>query len=334
MKNISIKVATFFPEATKTFAELTSASEYKDSKILANGIRSVHTCDEGISSTALSVKAFEKLVERENIDADSIDCVAWISEGVDDYIYMDTAKTFVEDIKGIVDGEIHTYQLYGGAGGTIQTIQLISNQIIANPSINKAIIVTSLIWGAHSENRLLYPTYVGDGTGVIVLEKDTVPDMIQGIKVRTLEAYNTPYAIPYGGTKHPITQEVIQQNAFKVETITKEHQNGILDTIIQEASLMINELCEENKFDIHTLDYIGISGFHQDYTVELLKMLPAKKLINPLSEKGYLGSLGVFEILHQFLNTSKIREGSKMLVINLGLEGNLEGMLIHKPISL
>jgi 3-oxoacyl-[acyl-carrier-protein] synthase-3 len=302
-----------------------------EQEAFSSGIQTLHTCESGISSTALSVKAFQKLADKENTLPTDIDCVAWIAEGVDDFIYMDTAKTFIEDIKGNTDGEVHTYQLYGGAGGTLQAIQLISNQVLANPTVNKALIVSSLIWESHSHNRLLQPTFLGDGAGVILIEANGAEKMILGIKTATLEAGNTSFAIPYGGTKHPITQEVINKEAFKVNTISQKGYDHILDNIIKEASKMIAELCENTKVDITKIDCIGISGFHKKYTEELLKMLPEKQVIDPLLSKGYLGSMGVFEVLDQFLNNSLIAKGSIILIINLGLEGNLESAFFVKP---
>ena len=331
MKNISIKVATFFPEKKKTIKELATVSQYETAGVLDSGIETLHTCDAGTSSTEISVKAFQKLAQNENISAPEIDAVAWIAEGVDDFIYMDTAKTFIEDIQGNVDGEIHTYQLYGGAGGTLQAIQLISNQVIANPTVNKALIVSSLIWESHSDNRQLYPTYLGDGAGVILVEAGEAQEMIIGIKTATIEAGNTSFAIPYGGTKHPITQEVIKQEAFKIDMISKTNYQHILDNIIVEAGKLVNTLLESTGFDIEKIDYIGISGFHKKYTEELLKHLPQKKVIDPLLGKGYLGSMGVFEVLEQFLNKPEIAQDSIILIINLGLEGNLESALFKKP---
>ncbi len=327
-----MKVATYYPTPTKKFDTLLQEATTGVLAVQNSGIQQVHTCEIGISSTALAVSAYQQLAEKHSVIPTDIDCVAWIAEGVDDFIYMDTAKTFIEDIEGNTDGEIHTYQLYGGAGGTIQAIQLICNQLIANPSVDTAVIVTALLWESHSADRFLHPTYMGDGAGVLWLtDAPLLQKMILGIKITTIDACHTAHAIPYGGTKHPITQQVVQQQTFKLDTISPAQQNMILDTIIQEASMLINDLCDTTNFDIHKIDYIGIAGFHQQYSQELLKILPDRKVIDPLPTKGYLGSLGVFEILNQFLNTSAIISGTTLLLINLGLEGNIETMLLEKP---
>ena len=91
---------------------------------------------------------------------------------------------------------------------------------------------------------------------------------------------------------------------------------------------------------IDDIDYIGISGFHQKYNDQILSEFKAKvdainpletmSVINSLETKGYLGSLGVIEVLDQFLNDDNIRKNSTMLIIANGIDINVEAMVIRK----
>ena len=86
-------------------------------------------------------------------------------------------------------------------------------------------------------------------------------------------------------------------------------------------------------FTFNDFDFIGISGFHKDYTAQLLGKLPLKSIIDPLQSKGYIGSLGIIEVINRFLYDPMIRSNQIMLSINMGLEGNIECMLIKKTIK-
>ena len=73
-----------------------------------------------------------------------------------------------------------------------------------------------------------------------------------------------------------------------------------------------------------------ISGFNKTVNKDIVSKFGVKEIIDPLNDKGFLGSLGAIEVLSQFINDDNIKYGKKMLLFTVGIDVNVEALVIQK----
>lgn len=326
---ISIQaVATYYSPQKRSIKELSSNANKELAWGESTGIKEVHIAENGQTITGTAALAAKKALNKAKVSAEDIDQLVFISEGISDYIYMDTSKEIIRKIGGRTDGDIHSNDFFRGCNGTIGFIRFIGNQILSNPSITTSLISTSLMWERHSNNRLLGQTFLGDGAGALILNKDMGHNQVISTALASMSQYNKISGFKYGGTRHDFTDEVVKGEKFVFDILDESHLQGVLNNIVSFSIKVGEEALIKSGLNI---DYIGISGFNKYYNDIIREKLGCKAIeINSLETKGYLGTAGVIEILDRFLNDNSICKNSTLLVIAIGIDINVEAMVIRK----
>lgn len=324
-------VATHYSQKKVFIKDLAKNIELDTVYLERMGIDNIYEYEEGITTTEVAARAVRKALSKSNISAKSIDQVAYISEGINDYLYMDTSKSVIRNIEGRLDGPIYSNDYFRGSNGTIGFIKFIGNQVLSNPSINISVINTALIWKNHSNNRFIGMTFMGDSAGAVIIKKGNKHNRIVSMAFETLSNFNLVNGYKYGGNLYDLTKEVVQNRPFHFDILDTKHYLGLIRAIISSGIRVANKVLDNAGLIIEEVDYIGVAGFHQEYTDSLLNKLGSDaNIINPLKTKGYLGSVGVIEILDSFINNFDIENGKRLLVIAIGIDVNVEAMIIQK----
>lgn len=329
---IGIVAHTYYPEAKRSMDKLSENSGQPLEWGKKTGIKEVHVAKAGEITTNLAIKSAKKALKSSSVDPMDLDQLIYISEGINDYLYMDTSKAIIQKLGGRTDGLMHSYDFQRGSNGTIGFIKLISNQVMGNPAIDTSIISSALIWENHSNNRYLRQTYLGDGSGAILLKKDLGSHRILSTSLTSMSEYNKVSGFKYGGTLHDITREVAQEQKLAFDILDDRHLQGIVDSIISASLTTTFRALSKADITLDEINYIGISGFQKEVNHSICQELykPGMNVIDSLETKGYLGSVGVIEVLDKFLNDSSIKSGSTMLVVAIGVDINIESMIIRK----
>ena len=114
--NISIdSAATFYPESLISADELAKMAGISTEEVLKKGVNSIHAAEKGTLTTDMAVKAVNEAIG--DIDPKSIDQLAFISEGVSDYLYMDPSKNILKKIGGRIEDLIYSSDYFRGNDG-------------------------------------------------------------------------------------------------------------------------------------------------------------------------------------------------------------------------
>lgn len=330
--NITIKaVSTYYPINTRTIKELAFNAGKPLEWAKATGIKGVHVTDKNFVTTDVAARVGKKVLARAGIPAQSIDQLVFASEGISDYLYMDTSKTILQKIGGRTDGVIYSSDFFRGSNGTIGIIKFAGNQVLGNPLISASLIDSAVLWEHHSKKRLLGETFLGDGAGAIILQKDMGYNQVLSTELLSMSEYNMVTAFKYGGTLYDLPKEAVQNGEFVYDILDQNHLKGILENVASYSIRAGENALKKAGITIDDIDYIGISGFHKDINDAIISDFKSEiPVIDPLPTKGYLGSVGVIEVLKQFLNNDSIGQGNTMLVIANGIDVNVEAMVIRK----
>ncbi|WP_432667347.1 3-oxoacyl-[acyl-carrier-protein] synthase III C-terminal domain-containing protein [Wukongibacter baidiensis] len=325
-------VATHYPEEKRSIDELA----FKTGKSLdwakEIGIEEVHVSKSGIVTTDIAVSAAQKALHRVKIEPQNVDQLVWISEGINDYLYMDTSKTVIQKLGGRTDGLIHSYDFHRGSNGTIGFIKLIGNQVLSNPTIDTSLISSALLWENHSNRRFLGNTFLGDGAGAIILKEDLGYNQVLSTSQASISEYNMVTCFKHGGTLNNLSRESVQSGQFMFDILDESHLEGILDNVVHSSIKVAKNALSKADLTLDEIDYVGVAGFHQRYNDSILEEIkkPRAIVLDSLRTKGYLGSVGIIEVLDRFLNDESIEKGSTMLAIANGIDINVESMVIRK----
>lgn len=330
--NICIEsIAAVYPERTLNIRELAENAGVPAADAEASGIRRLHAAPVGTLTTDLAVDAVRSAFSKAGIAPNSVDQLAFISECIGDYLYMDASKTIIKKIGGRDDNLIYSSDYFRGNNGTLGIIRTVGNQLRANLNIRRSVISTSLVWESHSDKRRLGGTFLGDGAGAVVMsDQPGERNCVLSIALKSLSQYSLVSGFRYGGTLYDFTSDVVRGNKFVYSIMDQEHYKGIMENIIPTSVEAGRTALEKAKCTVEDISYIGISGFNEAVNRDIVSAFGCKKTIDPLADKGFLGSLGAIEVLSQFINDDSVVCGEKMLLITVGIDVNVEALVIQK----
>ncbi|MCI8669667.1 MAG: hypothetical protein HFI34_09135 [Lachnospiraceae bacterium] len=293
-----------------------------------SGIEQICVANKGELTTEMATRVVKKSIE--NINPKSIDELVCISEGISDYLYMDTSKSILRNIGGRDDDVVYTYDICTGNCGTIKTIQFVGNQLISNKNISTAIITSSLLWDNHSNKRKLGPTYLGDAAGSVVLQTNIGKNEILSIAYESISKYNLVAGFKYGGTKYELPKEALENGEFTYGILDDSHLAGIIECSEEFSVLVGRKAIEKSGLSEDEIDYIGIAGFSKKINNNILSKFNISKRIDLISNEGFLGTVGAMRVLAEFINNTTYKKGDVLLVISNGIDCNMEAMVIQK----
>lgn len=324
-------IATSYPCSKSTITELALIAKIPLEQAKLTGIQSVHVAEPKTLTTDLAAEAAKKALQKTDVLPQQLDQLVFISEGIGDYLYMDASKTILKKIGGRDDGLIYASDYFRGSNGTVGILRVAGNQLKANPLINCSLVNTSLLWRNHSKNRVLGNTFMGDGAGALILQQDLDFNQILSTALYSMSEYNAVTAYLYGGTAYELPGEAVKTGKFVFDVINKEHLDGIINNVIPASVKVGTEALQKARMTIDDISYIGICGFNKEINEKIVaKFSESKRVIDPIAEKGYIGSLGVFEVLDQFINDDSIQSGETMMLIANGVDVNVEALIIRK----
>lgn len=156
-----------------------------------------------------------------------------------------------------------------------------------------------------------------DGAGAFVLERNL--DLNQGylngqnLTDGTQWDYIGVYA---GGTKNPVTQEIIQNK-----------ENGLLslqplpsDRNVRLWPMVVNKLLQKANLEINEVDHFIFTQISKYVIEEVMKEInqPIEKTSFTMHKYGYTGSGCVPMTFHEAINNGKIKRGDKVMFVASG----------------
>lgn len=324
-------VATHYSQKTYTIEQLIDKAKKYELNVEMLGINQVHVTENGMLTTGEATMAANKALQYANMHPEKIDELVYISEGMGDYLYMDTSKTVLRNIQGRTDEEVYTYDICRGNSGTIGVIKMVSNQLVSNKRISTALISSALLWENHSKDRWLGATFLGDGAGAIILQERKGHNEILSIECDSISDCNLVSGFKFGGTKYDLPKEALEKGEFYYGIMNDRHLQRVMENIVSKCINVGYKALEKVGLSLDDINCIGIAGFSKKFNEEILHAFSdVDKVIDPLSEKGFLGSVGVIEVLDKFINDDRYMQGAVMLAISNGIDSNVESIIIRK----
>lgn len=269
---------------------------------------------EDESTVDLVLKASRQALENAGVEASELDLII-IATDTPEYVSPSTASK-VQHLLGAE--KAGSFDLNAACAGFVTALDTASKYIRADENYQKVLVV-----GAYAMSKYLNhkdkktANLFADGAGAVILgaEENTNRGFLAS-QLKTQGEYCDWMGIYAGGTKAPLSAEVLERNAHKLQFV-KRFPTELNPTVWNE---MIMELCSRIGVEVGDVDHFFITQININSiwaTMDALN-LPRKKAHTIMHYYGYTGSACIPMALHDALEKNLVAKGDLVFFIGSG----------------
>jgi 3-oxoacyl-[acyl-carrier-protein] synthase III len=308
-----IGLGSHVPERVLTNRDLEKMVDTNDEWIVSRtGIRERRIIEKGTTASQLALPAVREAIENAKISPEEIDLIL-VATTTPDMFFPSTAALIQNaigakraggyDISAACAG--FTYGLVTGAqfiqAGIYKHILVVGTEILSN----------MLDWSDRNTCILF-----GDGAGAAVLGPIEEGKGILSTYMGSDGAYASQLEIPGGGSRHPMSQNMLDQKLHYL----KMSGNEVFKMAVRIMADCTTQVTQRAGIDISDLDYLvphqaNIRILHA--AADRLKFDREKIAIN-LDRYGNMSAASTAVALHEAVRDGKIRSGHQVAIVSFG----------------
>jgi len=316
-----------------SFANIVSTGVYVPEKIVTNddlsrilgedidefvtrvlGIRERHVCAENESTADLATHAGRQALEAARLDPAELDLIILATDTPEQL--SPATSVVVQHRLGAVNAG--TFDVNSACAGFVTALDTASKFIIADAAYRNILVI-----GAYAMSKYLdlhdkkTATIFADGAGAVVLQaRDDRPGFLAG-KLRADGSYHDHMGIYAGGTRLPISHEVIDEGIWNKVRFAKKYPAevntegwpAIVQQVLAKASLTV----EDVKLFLFT--QVNLSTIKE---VMGTLRLPMERTHTIMHKWGYTGSACIPMVLHDAVTEGKLNRGDNVVMCASG----------------
>lgn len=316
-----------------SFANIVSTGVYVPEKIVTNddlsrilgedvdefvtrvlGIRERHVCAENESTADLATHAGRQALEAARLDPAELDLIILATDTPEQL--SPATSVVVQHRLGAVNAG--TFDVNAACAGFVTALDTASKFIIADAAYRNILVV-----GAYAMSKYLdlhdkkTATIFADGAGAVVLQaRDDRPGFLAS-KLRADGSYHDHMGIYAGGTRMPISHEVIDEGVWNKVRFAKKYPAevntegwpAIVRQVLAKASLTV----EDVKLFLFT--QVNLSTIKE---VMGTLQLPMERTHTIMHKWGYTGSACIPMVLHDAVTEGKLNRGDNVVMCASG----------------
>lgn len=271
-------------------------------------------CAENQSAVDLCEQAALMALQNANISADKLNMVI-VATDTPEYVSPSTAAVLQHRIQAVNAG---SFDVNSACAGFVSAIDTASKYIQSDNSYEYILVV-----GAYAMSKYLNlhdkktVTLFADGAGAVVLKSEIQSDSgyIAGYQISKGE-YHDWMGIYAGGTKHPLTQQVLDNKEHLLQFVKKFPKELNPKMWVDITNILLSR-AELNVTDIKqfVLTQINVHAIRE--TLDLL-VVSRDLAITNMHHFGYTGSAAIPMALHRAVTEQKIKKGDPIILIGSG----------------
>jgi len=290
------------------------------------GIRERHVLADDESAADIASKAAENALRNAGIAAEELDLII-VATDTPEYLSPGTSVVVQHRIGAKNAG---TFDTNCACAGFVTALDTATKYIIADAQYKNILVV-----GVYAMTKFLdwtekkTATIFADGAGAIVLQ--STEDKTSGVLASKLEAmgeYNDFLGIFAGGSKTPITQEVLEDGYYNKVRFAKrtppeinfEGWQRIVKELLQRVDLKLDDV------DLYLWTQVNLSTIK-----EVMAALdqPMEKTHTIMDKWGYTGSACIPMVLHDAIEHGKLKRGDRLIFCASGGGINMAAMVFQ-----
>lgn len=273
-------------------------------------------CEETESTVDLCVHAARQALERAEMDPKELDLII-VATDTPEYLTPSTAAIVQYQLEA---GHAGTFDLNAACAGFVTGLDVGAKYIRTDPSYKRVLVI-----GAYCMSKFLNPadkktvTLFADGAGAIILESREDEAGEGGFldsELMTLGQYYDGMGIYGGGTKNPVTEEMVREqgHTFKINYRFPPALNPQVWTRMSRNMLGRLDL-KPTDIAHYILTQININSIYK--TLENLKV-PTERAHTAMQKYGYTGSACIAIAMNDAFEKGKLKKGDLIIMIGSG----------------
>ncbi|MFC0211434.1 3-oxoacyl-ACP synthase [Paenibacillus chartarius] len=317
-----LSLATYVPSAFMSARDIAEASGLPEDVVEQKlGIRRKpvpgpddHSCEMGILAARLAIG-------KAGIDPGDIDLVIYIGEEHKEYPVW-TAALQLQHAVGAVNAWAFDAALR--CGTTIMALKVAKSLMLADASIRTVLLAggyrnVDLIDYSNPRTRFMYN--LAAGGGAMLLRRGVPQHEVLESHLITDGSFAQDVIVPAGGTKQPLTPELLAQRQPQLDVPDPEAMKRRLDrTSMQRFLEVVKRAVEKSGYRLEDIAYLAILHMKRsahDYILRELGLREEQSLY--LQDYGHIGQIDQILSLELGLEQGKIKDGDLVVLVSAGI---------------
>ena len=306
-----IGTGVYVPEKVLTNQDMSDMLGENINEFVENivGIKERHVAAENESAADLATEAAKNALENAGISAEEIDLIV-LATDTPEYISPATSVV-VQDRIGAKNAG--TFDVNAACAGFVTALDTASKYIIADKNYQKVLVI-----GCYAMTKFVdwedkkTMTLFADDAGALILESVENEEHFLSSKLVADGSYAEFMGVFAGGTKTPITSEVLAENNTNKLRFAKKYPpevniegwQKIVRKVLDEAEIKLENV------SIFLWTQVNLSTIK--IVMEAME-IPAEKTHTIMQKWGYTGSACIPMVLHDALENGKIKRGDTIV---------------------
>ena len=311
-----IGTGSYVPERVLTNADLSRMLGEDVDEFVSGvlGIRERHVCGEDESTADLATEAARRALGAAGVAAEELDLVV-LATDTPEYISPATSVVVQHRLGASRAG---TFDLNCACAGFVTALDTASKYVIADSSYRNVLVV-----GAYAMSKYLdwsdkkTATIFADGAGAVVLRADEERPGFLASKLVAEGSYHDHMGIYAGGTRIPITENVLREGVWQKLRFAKKYPAevntegwpAIVEDVLKKAGLT------QDDVSLFLFTQVNLSTIK----VVMEKMsLPWERTHTVMGKWGYTGSACIPMVLDDAVREGKLKSGDVFVMCASG----------------
>lgn len=273
------------------------------------GINERHICADDESTADLATKAAEKALENAGISPADLDLILLATDTPE---YLSPATSVVVQAR-IGAGNAGTFDINCACAGFVTTLDAAFKYIIADKTYKNVLVI-----GAYAMSKFVdwtdkkTATIFADGAGALVLQATENSEHFLASKLVADGNFHNFMGIFAGGTKYPITNELLAENNINRLRFAKKYPPEVN---IEGWQTIVRDVLAKAEINIENVDMF----LWTQVNISTIKMvmeamqIPANKTHTIMQKWGYTGSACIPMVLDDAVREGKIKRGDTVV---------------------
>lgn len=265
--------------------------------------------------------AAKKAIAKAGIDPKEIDVVIYFGEEHKEYMLW-TAGIKIQEVIGATNA--YSFDIQQRCGTAVMALKLAKDMMIADDSIHTVLLAggyrnSDFIDYTNPRTRFMYN--LGAGGGAVLLRKGAQSNLVLESRIITDGSFSEDVAVPVGGTKVPLTPELLEERRFYLDVMDpvgmKERlEQKSMDNFIR----VVRESIQKSGYQPADIDYLAILHMKRsahDYVLEQLGLSQEQSIY--LEDYGHIGQIDQILSLELAIEQGKVKSGDVVVFVSAGI---------------
>lgn len=273
-----------------------------------------HTC-------AMGVKAARKALDKANLNPKKIDLIIYIGEEHKEYPIWTAGIKLQQEIGAV---NAWAFDVALRCGTTIMALKTAKAMMLADEAISTVLLAggyrnVDLIDYENPRTRFMYN--LSAGGGAILLQKGWPQNRLLESHLITDGSFSEDVYVPGGGTKQPLSAEVLSQRLHYLDVADPEGMKERLDRLSMRHFVnVIRRSVEKSGYGVSDIGYLGMLHMKPSAHRYVLHELGlSEKQTVYLQDFGHMGQIDQILSLEMGLDEGKIRQGDVVVFVSAGI---------------